>query len=119
MMAEILPLWTADPERPGVRALIEAWRGEIKTDLAAAKAWEGGLWQTIDVRPLLGRIACPTLLLVGDLDPLCGPSQGRLIAQAIPHAEVVTVPGSGHLIPAEAPEAFKAAVIQFCEQTGS
>ena len=34
-----------------------------ESDLAAIKAWESGLWQTIDARPLLAKIQCPTLVL--------------------------------------------------------
>ena len=114
MMAEVLPLYTADPERPGVRRFIEAWRSEAASDLAATKAWEDGLWQTIDVRPLLADVRCPTLLVVGELDLICGPAHSRAIAAAIPQAEVVAVPDSGHFVPAEAPEAFRAAVVSFC-----
>jgi pimeloyl-ACP methyl ester carboxylesterase len=113
MMAEILPLYTAHPDRSGVQAAIERLRRELKTDLAAMKVWESGLWQRIDARPLLARIACPTLVLVGALDTICGPAQGRLIVDALPGAEVVVVPECGHLIGAEAPEAFRAAIIQF------
>jgi pimeloyl-ACP methyl ester carboxylesterase len=115
MMAEVLPLYTAHPERPGVRRLIESWRREAESDLAATKAWEGGLYQTIDLRPLLGDVRCPTLLLVGELDLICGPAHSHAIAEAIPHAEVVTVPDSGHFIPAEAPDAFREAVLAFCD----
>jgi pimeloyl-ACP methyl ester carboxylesterase len=82
-------------------------------DLAAAKAWEGGLWQTLDVRPLLPQIKCPTLVLVGALDLICGPAQGQIIAQGVPQAEVVTVPDCGHFIPAEAPDDFRHAVLAF------
>jgi len=119
MMAEILPLYTADPERPGVRELIEEWRREMQSDLAAAKAWEGGLWQTIDIRPLLPRISCPTLLLVGERDLICGPSQAKLIAESLPDARLVSVPDCGHFVPVEAPEAFTAAVTRFLEPSPS
>lgn len=113
MMAEILPLYTAHPERPGVRRLIEAWRTEARSDLAAVQAWEGGLWQTIDVRPLLARVRCPTLLLVGALDLIYGPAHSHAIAAAMPHAQVAIVPDSGHFIPAEAPDAFREAILEF------
>jgi proline iminopeptidase len=119
MMAEVLPLYTADPERPGVKAMIEAWRRDSRTDLAAVKAWESGLWQGIDIRPLLSRIACPTLLLVGELDLICGPSQARLIARELPDAEIVSIPDCGHFIPVEAPEGFRSAVIDFCDRAAS
>ena len=114
MMAEVLPLYTAHPERPGVQRMIDAWRTDARSDLAAAKAWEGGLWQTVDIRPLLGRVRCPTLLLVGELDLMCGPAHAATLARAIPHADVVTVPDCGHFVPAEAPEAFREAVVSFC-----
>jgi proline iminopeptidase len=113
MMAEVLPLYTADPDRPGVQAMIEEWRRDAKSDLAAIKAWESGLWQTIDVRPLLAEIECPTLVLVGALDLICGPAHGRLIADSVPGAELVIVPDSGHFIAAEAPEAFRHEIVKF------
>lgn len=113
MMAAVLPLYTADPERPGVRAMIEEWRRDMHSDLAAIKAWESGLWQKIDARPLLAEIDCPTLVLVGAFDLICGPTQGRLIARAVPGAELVIVPDAGHFIAAEAPEAFAQEIVKF------
>ncbi len=113
MMATVLPLYTADPDRPGVQAMIEQWRRDMKSDLAAIKAWESGLWQTIDARPLLTRIKCPTLVLVGALDLICGPTQGRLIADIVPGAQLVIVPDSGHFIAAEAPDRFRDEIIKF------
>jgi proline iminopeptidase len=113
MMAEVLPLYTAYPDRPGVQAMIEEWRRDMKSDLAAIKVWESGLWQTIDARPLLAEIKCPTLVLVGALDLICGPAQGRLIADAVPDAKLVIVPDSGHFIAAEAPESFREEIVKF------
>jgi pimeloyl-ACP methyl ester carboxylesterase len=117
MMAEVLPLYTADPERPGVKRAIEAWRTEARCNLAAAKAWEGGLWQTIDARPLLPRIRCPTLLLVGELDLICGPAHAGPILEAIPDVRLVSVPDCGHFVPIESPELFREAVLSFAAQT--
>jgi proline iminopeptidase len=113
MMAAVLPLYTADPERPGVTAMIEKWRRDMHSDLAAIKVWESGLWQRIDARPLLAEIGCPTLVLVGAFDLICGPTQGRLIAGAVPGAELVIVPDAGHFIAAEAPEAFADEIVKF------
>jgi proline iminopeptidase len=114
MMAEVLPLYTAHPDRPGVQALIEQWRQDGRSDLAAIKVWESGLWQRIDVRTLLAEIRRPTLVLVGELDAFCGPAQGRLIAEAVPDAQLVIIPDSGHFIGAEAPEQFRAEILRFC-----
>lgn len=114
MMVEVFPFFAADPDRPGVRRLIEAFRTQAQTDLAAAQAWEGELWQSIDMRPLLLRITCPTLLLTGELDVVCGPAHSRMIADALPEAEVVVIPDCGHFIPAEAPERFRKELVSFC-----
>jgi proline iminopeptidase len=116
MMAEVLPLYAADPDRPAVKALIEEWRRDGRSDLAAVKAWESRLWQTMDVRPLLAEIRCPTLVLVGALDLICGPTHGRLIAAAVPGAELKIVPDSGHLIPVEAADVFRESVIEFATE---
>ena len=103
------------PSVQGCAGSSSSWRREAESDLAAIKAWEGGLYQTTDLRPLLGDVRCPTLLLVGELDLICGPAHSGTIAEAIPHAEVVIVPDSGHFIPGEAPDAFREAVIAFCD----
>ncbi|MGH2914354.1 MAG: alpha/beta fold hydrolase [Solirubrobacteraceae bacterium] len=113
MMAEILPLYTADPDRPAVQKMIEQFRREMQCDLVAAKVWESGLWQRIDVRPLLSDIKCPTLVLVGELDMICGPAQGRVIADAVTDAEMVTIAGSGHFVGVEQPERFREEIIRF------
>jgi pimeloyl-ACP methyl ester carboxylesterase len=68
-----------------------------------------------DTLELSSPVRCPTLLLVGGLDMIGGPAHGHAIARAMPHPEVVTVPDSGHFIPAEAPEAFRDAVVSFCD----
>lgn len=113
MMAEVLPLYTADPDRPEVQRAIEQYRLEMQSDLAAMKVWESGLWQRIDVRPLLSEIRCPTLILVGELDMICGPAQGRVIADAVADSEMVTIPGSGHFVGVEQPERFREKIISF------
>lgn len=113
MMAEILPLYTADPDRPEVQRAIEQYRLEMHSDLAAMKVWESGLWQRIDVRPLLSDIRCPTLILAGELDLICGPAQGRVITDAVADAEMVTIPDSGHFVGVEQPERFREEIIDF------
>jgi pimeloyl-ACP methyl ester carboxylesterase len=59
---------------------------------------------------LLPRIACPTLVLTGELDTWSPPAQHEEIAAAIPDAELVIVPGAGHMIQREAPDAVNDAI---------
>lgn len=51
-----------------------------------------------DSRPRLSRIQVPTLVLAGAEDRLCPPEVQREMAAAIPDADLVLVPGSGHFV---------------------
>ena len=61
-----------------------------------------------ELRPVLPTIACPTLVLCGAEDTWSPPSQHQEIAAAIPGAHLVVVPGSGHMVTLEAPDAVNA-----------
>jgi pimeloyl-ACP methyl ester carboxylesterase len=56
----------------------------------------------------LGRV--PVVTLTGDKDRLISPSLGLELAEAIPSAEVVLVPGAGHAVILEAPEVVNEAI---------
>jgi pimeloyl-ACP methyl ester carboxylesterase len=47
----------------------------------------------------------PVVIMVGELDILTPPSHSRVMADALPTARLITVPGSGHMLMLEAPEA--------------
>jgi pimeloyl-ACP methyl ester carboxylesterase len=47
----------------------------------------------------LGRVAAPTLVIHGTVDPLVSPSGGRATARAIPGAELTMIEGMGHDLP--------------------
>jgi pimeloyl-ACP methyl ester carboxylesterase len=56
-----------------------------------------------DSRPFLSAIKVPTLVLVGDSDPLTPVAHSQEMASAIPKAELKVVPECGHLSPIERP----------------
>jgi pimeloyl-ACP methyl ester carboxylesterase len=56
-----------------------------------------------DSRPLLSTIEVPTLVLVGDSDPLTPPDHSQEIARAIGGSKLKVVPDCGHLSPIEQP----------------
>ena len=58
-------------------------------------------------------IKCPTLLVVGDQDPVTPLALQRQIAAAIGQARIRIVPNTAHLTMLECPEAFNAAVLEF------
>ncbi len=113
MMAAVLPLYTAHPDRPDVAAGLAAMEKWWAADLSCLKAWESGLYRSFDLRPLLGKIACPTLVVAGDADFICGPSQALPIADGIPGAHLEVIPDCGHLPVVEAPETYRKAVTRF------
>ncbi len=59
---------------------------------------------------LLAGLTCPTLVMTGELDAWAPPSQHETIASKIAGAELVIVPGAGHMLPLEAPDEVNAAV---------
>ena len=66
-----------------------------------------------DVWDGLPSIATPTLVVHGDADILVPTENGRLIAARIPGAELVLIPGAGHMLQADGGDAVRAAVLGF------
>ncbi|MFF8871454.1 bifunctional 3-oxoadipate enol-lactonase/4-carboxymuconolactone decarboxylase PcaDC [Streptomyces massasporeus] len=60
---------------------------------------------SFDVRPELGRVGAPTLVLVGSDDQITGPAEARTLVAGIPDARLAVVPGASHLVPVEQPAA--------------
>lgn len=52
--------------------------------------------RSVDQRPLLAEIACPTLVMHGELDVITLPGAGRYLAAKIPDARLVQLPGLSH-----------------------
>jgi pimeloyl-ACP methyl ester carboxylesterase len=51
------------------------------------------------LRPRLGELAMPVLVLHGTEDPLFPPAHGEALAREIPDARLVLLPGGGHELP--------------------
>jgi pimeloyl-ACP methyl ester carboxylesterase len=67
----------------------------------------------VDSRPSLPAISVPTLVLLGDGDPLIPLDRAEEMATAIPDARLVVVPECGHLSTLEQPEAVNRALIEW------
>jgi 3-oxoadipate enol-lactonase len=63
-------------------------------------------------------IAAATLVIHGDADLLIPPANGRLLAERIPGATLVLVPGAGHMLQADAGDAVRDAVLAFLARAG-
>lgn len=69
-----------------------------------------------DRTAMLPAIACPTLVMTGALDQWSPPAQHREFAAAIPGATLAIVPGAGHMIQREAPDAVNTAIARWLAQ---
>ena len=65
-------------------------------------------------RPL-SELAMPTLVVVGDRDHSDFLAIGERIAREAPNARLEVVPGAGHLVAVEAPDAFERLLLEFLE----
>jgi pimeloyl-ACP methyl ester carboxylesterase len=64
---------------------------------------------------LLSTIAKPTLILVGEFDAPDNHAQAGVLEALIPGAKRVVVPGSGHLLYLERPDAFAGLIEPFAK----
>jgi 2-succinyl-6-hydroxy-2,4-cyclohexadiene-1-carboxylate synthase len=110
---ERLPLFASQAALPApVRERVRA--GRLRNSAAGlANSLRGmgagqqpSLWQRLDT------IATPTLLLAGELDAKYRAIAGKMAA-LMPNAEARIVPGAGHAVHLERPEAFLDAIIRF------
>lgn len=71
--------------------------------------------QETDLVPLLHHMKVPTLVLCGEFDQATPPALNKTIADKVPGARYVELPGCGHCPPLEQPEAFIAAIRTFVD----
>jgi len=95
--------------RARLRSMVEGTRYE--TMVAALQ----GMRDRADRTHLLPGINVPALVIGGEEDASCPPAQMRALAQAIPGARTVIVPGAGHLTPVERPAPVNEALIELFE----
>jgi proline iminopeptidase len=72
-----------------------------------------------DYTPDLGRVAKPTLVIVGELDRTTTPRAARVLHGHIPDSDLVVVPGVGHMSFVEQPEPYIAAVRGFLRRVAA
>ncbi len=68
------------------------------------------------LRGRIDSIAAPTLVMWGSGDRLIPPSVGEALVAELPRGAFVLVPGAGHALPEEAPEAFNRTFLAFLRQ---
>jgi 3-oxoadipate enol-lactonase len=92
---------------PQVRQMIE--REQVEGIVGALEA----MMARPDSTPDLARIACPTLVIVGDEDELTPVTDAGTMQDRIARSRLVVLPQAGHLSSLEAPDGFTLAVSDF------
>jgi pimeloyl-ACP methyl ester carboxylesterase len=72
----------------------------------------------VDLRPVLPTVAVPTLLVYGAEDVRAPRPVAEAMHRALPRSRLVVVPGVGHDVALEAPDAFGAEVRRFLRTVG-
>lgn len=85
---------------------------------ASIAAAARGMAERKDSGPDLGSIDVPTLVITSDGDALIPAEVTAPMADRVPGAELVTIPGAGHLSNLEAPAAFEGALGPFLARCG-
>lgn len=119
LVEEVLPALTGpttQAERPLVVEQVDAL---ARAADPAAAAWAQ---RAMGARPesfdALRSVHVPALVVRGDEDGLSTAGDAEAMVQALPHARLVTLHGSGHLSALEVPDTFTTALVDFLAGAG-
>jgi 3-oxoadipate enol-lactonase len=84
----------------------------LKTDPEIFRAACAALAE-LDLRPQLGQLEAPVLVLVGEHDEATPPPMSHELAAGLPHARLKIIPGCAHVPQLQSPEIFLDAIGDF------
>jgi proline iminopeptidase len=88
-------------------------RGIHSSDALNAAFAPGGFMHTYDLRPKLGAIRAPTLILAGRHDWICAPEFSEEIHRLIPGSKLAIFEDSSHSIRVDEPERLRREILEF------
>ncbi|XWN33804.1 MAG: alpha/beta fold hydrolase [Devosia sp.] len=92
-----------DPALTKTPALLAMNKAAESLGLAAFRAQQEAIIHRADHRDRLGSVPCPTLVIVGEDDPVIPPGDGREIHQLVDGAVLEMIARCGHCPPVEHP----------------
>ena len=96
------------------RAYVESLRADVP-NADTLRYFNQEIFETFDLRPQLGKITAPTLVVTGEEDFITGPVCATEIEQGLRNPRKVIITGAGHFVFIEAPEVFRETVFDFLE----
>ena len=92
-------------------------RPKSASDPANRRRFDRATWARQEEERLwrhLAQISCPTLVVRGEhSDMLSATTQERMVREGLPDGRAVTIPGAGHVVMLDAPEALREALGSF------
>ncbi len=104
MQAGLLAPGASIQARARVRSMVEGCPYETIVGCLA------GMRDRPDRTDVLGTVAVPAAVIVGEQDAVTPPTESKAMAAVLPDATMTLVPGAGHLSPIEQPAAVNAAL---------
>lgn len=102
----LAPIYFHDPGH-----LSELGLDSVRFEPQAQAVWDS--LQGFDLRPRLGEIQVPTLVIAGAHDHSVTPERAREAADALPQSRLLVMKNSGHYPFVEEPEPFLSGVLEF------
>jgi pimeloyl-ACP methyl ester carboxylesterase len=104
----------------GLRAYVDALakpRPDGSVELSYSPEWEVAVYATgpMNLWPQVARLTMPVLIVRGHETDTLRPAAVRRLQRLLPHAQVVDVPHTGHLVPLEAPGVVAETMLRFLE----
>lgn len=108
------------PDNAGRRELTQAYLDMVYRGGAALLIRQNrAVMARPDAREHLPRLTCPALVAVGEADKLTPPERAREIASLLPKASLHVLPGCGHMLTMEQPQAVNALLARWLEEAGA
>jgi pimeloyl-ACP methyl ester carboxylesterase len=102
-----------------LEAYCDPWCGETGQAAFYRQIAQMDRRHTDEIEDRLAAVAAPCQLVWGEEDAWIPLERGRDLAARLPDCRLVTVPGAGHLVQEDAPEALLDAILRFLPKAGA
>jgi pimeloyl-ACP methyl ester carboxylesterase len=104
--------WTRDLSWDSCRLASTWYRQHSLADLTVFLK----MLEASDIRPLIANLNTPTLVVVGEKDPVVPPEQSYWLVDHLPHAELRLLEETGHIPQVEAPTSFRQVLVDWLNE---